>query len=334
MAATDFKDYYSILGIKKSASAEEVKKAFRKLAVKYHPDRNPDNKIAEEKFKEISEAYEVLGDKDKRKKYDQFGRYWQQAGTASAGGWPGGARASTNANVNFNNFNFSDYGSFDEFINDLLGRPFGGRDNTRTSSTSSRYSTSGFDNFSRQTSSKSKDYDVEKNISLTYSQAYHGVETKLNLGTETINVKIPAGAKIGTKIRLKGKGNYNSLNKRKGDLYLKVQLTPHKFFQWEDDKLICEVPITPYEAVLGAKINVPTPQGDVMMKIPAGIRHGQSLRLKGKGWSSPKGSHGDLFVKIAIATPKNVSAEEKKLYENIKQISKENPRSHLNNVRL
>ena len=323
--ATDFKDYYSVLGINKSASPEEIKKAFRKLAVKYHPDRNPDNKAAEERFKEISEAYEVLSDKDKRKKYDQFGRYWQQGGKASQSPWGNKRTQNVNTNVNMGEVNFSDYGNFDEFISDLLNRPFG----KKTSGTSG-----GFENFSRQSSIKNKDYDIEKKINLTYAQGYRGVDTKLNLGTETINVKIPAGAKNGTKIRLKSKGKVNPVSKQRGDLYLKVQLTPHEFFKWEEDKLICEIPINPYEAVLGSEINVPTPEGNVSMKIPGGIRHGQSLRLKGKGWSSPKGQYGDLFVKIAIATPKNISNEEKLYYEKIKQLSKENPRSDLNKIKL
>ncbi len=334
--ATDFKDYYSVLGVQKSASPDEIKKAFRKLAVKYHPDRNPDNKVAEEKFKEISEAYEVLGDKDKRQKYDQFGKYWQQADKAGNNPWAGAGagqqRTGFNTNVNVNDFNFGEYGSFDEFIGDLLGRPFGGgaRTNTRTTTNNS----TGYNNFNNRQTINNKDYDLEKSINLTYSQAYHGVETKLKLGTETIDTRIPAGARNGTKIRLKGKGNVNPLNQQKGDLYLKVQLTPHQFFQWEDDKLVCEVPITPTEAVLGGEVDIPTPEGNVSMKIPAGIRHGQSLRLKGKGWSSPKGQNGDLFARITIATPKNVTKLEKEYYEKIQQISKENPRSQLNNIKL
>jgi curved DNA-binding protein len=328
--ATDFKDYYSVLGVNKNASPDEIKKAFRKLAVKYHPDRNPNNKVAEEKFKEISEAYEVLSDQENRQKYDQFGRYWQQAGKTGQSPW--GARGVQNVrtNINMNDFSFSDYGSFDEFINDLLGRPFGGKGGTKTQTA---YGT-GVENFARQSSVDNKNYDVEKNINLTYHQAYHGVETKLNLGTETVKVRIPAGAKNGTKIRLKNKGEMNPLTKQRGDLYLKVQLSPHQFFQWEEDKLVCEIPITPYEAVLGAEIEVPTPEGRVSMKIPPGIRHGQSLRLKGKGWSSPQGQFGDLFVKIAIATPKNISSEEKEYYEKIREISKEYPRSNLVNINL
>lgn len=332
MGTNDYKDYYSVLGVNKSATGDEIKKAFRKLAVKYHPDRNPDNKAAEEKFKEISEAYEVLGDTDKRQKYDQFGRYWQSSPSGSRQS-PWGNATPRNPNVGVSNFDFGNYGSFDEFINDLLGRPFG---NTTSRSTSA--GTSGFSGntgFGTQTqSSTAKGGDIEKNITLTYSQAYHGVETQLNLGTENINVKIPSGAKNGTKIRLKGKGKLNSLSKQRGDLYLKVELKPHHFFQFEDDKLVCEVPITPYEAVLGGEINVPTPTGEVKVKIPSGIRHGQSLRLKGKGWSTSKGDFGDLLVKVAIATPNNITAQEKEYYEKIRDINKDNPRSHLGKVQL
>jgi curved DNA-binding protein len=332
MGANDYKDYYSVLGVNKNATGDEIKKAFRKLAVKYHPDRNPNNKAAEEKFKEISEAYEVLGDTDKRQKYDQFGRYWQSAPSGSRQS-PWGDNTSRSSNFGVSNFDFGNYGSFDEFINDLLGRPFG-----NTTSRSSRTSTSGFSGntgFGTQTqSSTAKGGDIEKNITLSYSQAYHGVETQLNLGPENINVKIPSGAKNGTKIRLKGKGQLNPLSKQRGDLYLKVELKPHDFFQFEDDKLVCEVPITPYEAVLGGEIHVPTPTGEVKVKIPSGIRHGQSLRLKGKGWSSSKGDFGDLLVKVAIATPNNITAQEKEYYEKIRDINKDNPRSHLGKVQL
>jgi curved DNA-binding protein len=332
MVANDYKDYYSVLGVSKSATADEIKKAFRKLAVKYHPDRNPDNKSSEEKFKEISEAYEVLGDTDKRKKYDQFGRYWESSSSGSQQS-PWGNTTPKNTNVNVNNFDFGNYGSFDDFINDLLGQSF-----SNTNPRSSRTSTSGFSGetgFGTQTqSSTAKASDIEKNITLSYSQAYHGVETQLNLGSENITVKIPSGAKNGTKIRLRGKGKLNSISKQRGDLYLKVELKPHDFFQFEDDKLVCEVPITPYEAVLGGEINVPTPAGEVKVKIPSGIRHGQSLRLKGKGWSSAKGDFGDLFVKMAIAIPNNVTTQEKEYYEKIRDLSNDNPRSHLGKVQL
>lgn len=324
----DLKNYYSILGVDKNASGEEIKKAFRKLAVKYHPDRNPNNKAAEEKFKEISEAYEVLGDEEKRKKYDQFVYYGntsrQNTPPRNPSSW-GGFRTSSPNDIGFD---FERYGSFDEFINDLLGKPFGGN-----TGKSSPYGD--FGGFNYGTPSNHKGGDVERNISLTYSQAYRGVEMKLNLGSEMVNVKIPAGAKNGSKIRLKGKGQANPITNIKGDLYLKVKLTPHDFFSFdENDNLVCEVPITPYESVLGGEINVPTPEGQVTVRIPPGIRHGQSLRLKGKGWNNHQGSKGDLLLKIAIAPPQNITPEEKQYYEKIKEISKDNPRNKLKNISL
>jgi curved DNA-binding protein len=331
MSATGFKDYYSVLGVQKKSSTDEIKKAFRRLAVKYHPDRNQGDKRAEEKFKEISEAYEVLGDEDKRQKYDQFGQYWQKAG--QTGGYPWGSKDTTTrtTNINFDGFDFSQYASFDDFINELLGRFSGGYTNN-----ASRNTGTGFNDFVNQTSSGNvaTETDSEKNISLSFSQAFHGLQTRLNLGQETINVKIPAGAKNGTKIRLRGKGQLNPLTKKRGDLYLKVELKPHDFFSFEDDKLSCEIPITPDEAVLGAEIQVPTPDSAVTVKIPPGIKQGQSLRLKGKGWSSVQGTRGDLLVKVVIATPRNLSNQEKEYYQKIRAIRTENPRSQLESIKL
>lgn len=335
MTATGFKDYYSVLGVNKKASPEEIKKAFRKLAVKYHPDRNPDNKQAEEKFKEISEAYEVLGDADKRKKYDQYGQYWEKMGQTGASPWGNGGATgrATNVNVNFDGFDFSQYASFDDFINELLGRFSGGY----SSSNNRQRSNTGFRDVGyNQTTTNTNNVvnDSEKIINLTFSQAFHGVQTRLNLGQEIVDVKIPAGAKQGSKIRLRGKGQFNPLTQQRGDLYLKVELNPHEFFSFDEDKLICEILITPDEAVLGAQIQVPTPDGEVTVKIPAGIKQGQSLRLKGKGWSSAKGIRGDLFVKVIIATPQNLSNQEKEYYQKISEIRSYNPRSSLNNVKL
>ncbi|NES84138.1 MAG: DnaJ domain-containing protein [Moorea sp. SIO2B7] len=279
MSATDFKDYYGILGVSKTTSAEEIKKKFRKLALKYHPDRNPGDKKAEARFKEISEAYEVLSDPEKRKKYDQFGQYWKQAGQ---GGWsPNGA------NVDFGGFDFSQYGNFDEFINELLGRfssPGGGTHRsysygnstggTRPSATDFGGFSGGFDSFGKQTASA----DQQATIRLSFSEAFRGARKRLNLGNEMIDVRIPPGAKPGSRVRVKGKGKLDSYTRRRGDLYLNVELQPHSFFEFEGDNLVCEVPIAPDEAVLGASIEVPTPDGLVTMRVPSGIRSGQSLR--------------------------------------------------------
>jgi len=317
MASTDFKDYYEILGINKGASEAEIKKQFRKLALKYHPDKNPGDKVAEEKFKTISEAYEVLSDPEKRKKYDQFGQYWQQAAQPTGGGYGPG--------VDMGGFDFSQYGNFDEFINELLGRfstPGGG---ARTS-TSYSYSPGGagfsdFDGFGTQAPAG----DREATLQLTFAEAFHGVEKRLNLGNEVVKVRIPAGAKNGSRVRVKGKGQVNPYGQR-GDLYLNMQLNSHPFFQFEGDNLVCEVPIAPDEAVLGANIGVPTPDGMVQMKVPAGVKSGQSLRLRGKGWPLPKDGRGDQLVRLVIAAPKQLSELERECYQKLQANRSENPR--------
>lgn len=329
MATTDFKDYYAVLGVDKTASAEEIKKVFRKLARKYHPDLNPGDSSAEARFKEINEAYEVLSDADKRKKYDQFGRYWKQAGQAGAG-WPGGAGA-----PDFGGFDFSNYGSFDEFINELLGRfstpgagtPGGGNAYRRAGRT-------GFGNSTGFGGAQSRGADQEAPITLTFSEAFRGVQKRLNLGNETVTVRIPPGAKAGTKVRLKGKGGLDPYGGTRGDLYLVVKLSDHPFFAFEEDQLVCDLPITPDEAVLGGQIDVPTPDGAVTMKIPAGIRSGQSLRLRGKGWSTPKGDRGDQIVRIQITPPKALSEAERELYQQIQAQRQFNPRQSLANLQL
>ncbi|HEY9728527.1 MAG TPA: DnaJ C-terminal domain-containing protein [Chroococcales cyanobacterium] len=337
MAATDFKDYYSILGVSKTASADEIKKTYRRLARKYHPDLNPGDKQAEARFKEVSEAYEVLSDPDKRKKYDQFGQYWKQAGQT----WPG---AGGGAGVDVGGFDFSQYGSFDEFINELLGRFSTGAAGGPRRSYSYRTSTggTGFSDFggfgdvsgfdSSTTSSAST--DREATLTLTWSEAFHGVQKRLNLGNEVIDVRIPPGAKAGSRIRVRGKGQPNPYNQQRGDLYLTVELKPHSFFQFDGDNLMCEVAVAPDEAVLGASIEVPTPDGAVKVNVPAGIRSGQSLRLRGKGWPRPKGGRSDQLVRIVIATPKELTQTEREYYEKIRNIRSFNPRSHLSQVKL
>ncbi len=343
MAATDFKDYYTILGVSKTASTDEIKQAFRRLARKYHPDVNPGNKQAEARFKEVSEAYEVLSDPDKRRKYDQFGQYWKQADQ----GWSTAGRSS-GANAGFEDFEFGKYNNFDEFINDLLGRfgstgagTSGGTRQSYSYSTSSRRPSgfSGFDGFGDSTTgfentTPGTTPDQEAAIALTLAEAFQGVQKRINLGTETLEVRIPPGAKPGTRVRVRGKGMVNPLTGQRGDLYLKVEIQPHSFFKFDGDNLACEVPITPDEAVLGTQIDIPTPDGMVKLNVPAGIRSGQSLRLRGKGWSQPGGGRTDLLVKIAIVAPKELTSVEREYYEKIRNSRSFNPRTHLQQVRL
>lgn len=323
MAATDFKDYYQILGVTKTASDADIRQAFRRLARQYHPDLNPGDKAAEAKFKEINEAHEVLSDKEKRQKYDQFGRYWQQAGTSGAG--PG-------VNVDFGNmdFDFGRYNNFDEFINELLGR-FGGYgapgDGTRQTYTyTSSYPGAGM--------GSPVGADSEADIQLTFSEALKGCEKRLQVGTETITVRIPAGAKPGSKVRVKGKGQPGAFGGVRGDLYLRIKVTPHSFFKFDGDTLTCELPIAIDEAVLGTQVDLLTPAGSVKLNIPAGVKSGQSLRLQGKGWPGVKGGLGDLFVKIQVVIPKDITPTERDLYQQLAKLRQTNPRAGLENLSL
>lgn len=335
MAATDFRDYYATLGVSKSASVEDIKRAYRKLARQYHPDMNPGDATAEARFKEVNEAYEVLSDPDKRKKYDQFGQYWKQAGNWSPGG-AGGA--------DFGGFDFSQYGSFDEFINELLGRfgtqpggsPYGYR--TRRSGAPgyggfNDFAT-GFDPNAGSGYAGTANLDLESPFKLTFSEAFRGTQKRLSLGAETVDVRIPAGAKPGTRLRIRGKGQVSPYGQQRGDLYLKIELQPHPFFQFDGDNLLCELPVSPDEAVLGGAIEVPTPDGAVSMNIPAGIRSGQTLRLRGKGWLNPKGNRGDQLVKVVIIPPKELSLVERELYEKLRSSRTFDPRSHLQSMSL
>ncbi len=197
---------------------------------------------------------------------------------------------------------------------------------------------SGFDGFGSssgfQDTTAGAAQDREATIALSFAEAFKGVQKRLSLGNETIEVRIPPGAKPGSRIRVRGKGTVNPSTQQRGDLYLKVEVRPHSFFQFEGDNLVCEVPIAPDEAVLGGPIEVPTPDGTVKMNIPAGIRSGQSLRLRGKGWPQPKGGRGDQLVRIAIVPPKELSPTEREYYEKIRASRSFNPRSHLQQVKL
>jgi curved DNA-binding protein len=325
--ATDFKDYYATLGVSKTATPEEIKRAYRKLARKYHPDLNPDNQDAEVKFKDLNEANEVLSDPEKRQKYDRFGQYWNQAGQSSAASPRPESRTATE---DFDRYgDFDQYADFDSFINDLLGG-LGNRGRSRGRTYSQTEPGGSWEGFRTQAPAP----DTEAAIALTFPEAFHGVQKRLQLGDETINVRIPAGAKSGSRIRIKGKGRPSPFSQQRGDLYLTIELLPHPFFRFEGDGLVCDLPIRPDEAVLGAEISVPTPDGSVTVRVPKGTRSGQSLRLRGKGWVMPKGRRGDLFAKLQIVAPKDLSPIEQEYYEKIQSTTSFNPRVSLEEIKL
>ncbi|MEO1692227.1 MAG: DnaJ C-terminal domain-containing protein [Cyanobacteria bacterium J06631_6] len=329
MSSTEFKNYYAILGVEKTANASEIKKKFRQLALKYHPDRNQGNKAAETKFKEISEAYDVLSDEDKRAKYDRYGQYWEQSEAAYTASKS--RDNSSTAKVDFNSTDFSQYGNFDEFINELLGRF--SSPNSTTSNTSSQAST-GSNYQNAKTTRTSTATSDNTSISLTYAEAFRGTTKQLSIGLESVEVRIPAGAKPGSRIRLAGKGKSLGYGSSRSDLYLNVALKPHLFFDFEGDNLVCEVPVTPDEAVLGTSVSIPTPDGRVSMKIPAGINSGQVLRLRGKGWSSPQGNRTDQLVRIVVETPQKIDAQTKDYYKKIRDLRRDNPRQNLEGITL
>jgi curved DNA-binding protein len=343
MAATNFRDYYALLGVNKNASADDIKKAYRLLARKYHPDLNPGDKTAEAKFKDITEANEILSDVDKRSQYDKFGQYWKQSEQPARTSTRSNSsrNSTTNTPGDFNSVDFGQYNNFDDFVNELLGRfnnPSGASTPnpkaTGTKTTASKNATDAATANNSTNSGSNVGGDREATIGLSLTEAFKGVQKSFNLGTETIKVRIPGGAKAGSRIRVRGKGNVSTFDKQRGDLYLTIELQPHPFFRLDGEQLTCEVPVTPDEAVLGAQIEIPTPDGMVTVNVPAGVRSGQSLRLRGKGWANPRGERGDQLAKIIIDTPKTITDHERELYENIRTARTYNPRNHFGQIIL
>jgi curved DNA-binding protein len=317
-----YKDYYESLGVPRSATADEIKKSFRKLARQHHPDVAKDKKKSEEKFKEINEAYEVLSDADKRKKYDELGANWKSGAEfrppPGHGGFPGGQpfRGGRPAG-NGVEFEFDGTG-FSDFFEQLFG---GAR---RGAGGFGRGGSMGGQQFAERGS------DIEGDIMVTLEEAAHGsvreVSVRHNVGgaikTETHQVKIPPGVTEGQRLRLAGRGEHGSGGGAAGDLYLRVRLAKHPDFDVEDHNLIYEVELAPWEAALGAEISVPTLGSRVKIKVAPGTQSGQKLRVRGRGLPPS----GDLIVVTKIVVPAIISDAEKKLWELIKRESKFNPR--------
>lgn len=345
----EYKDYYKVLGVNKSASQDEIKKAYRKLARKFHPDANPGNKQAEEKFKEIGEAYEVLKDPEKRSKYDQLGANWKQfsrAGQQQWQGWrPGPGQQTYTYDFSGAEFDFGDMGSgFSDFFEMFFGS---GSDERFTSFFGSRGAgpgtgtQSGTRNKSQQqkrsfwrTGANQKGQDFQYDLNITLREAYFGTQRRISFQKDgnirTIDVKVPIGVRDGGKIRVKGEGGPGPQGGANGDLYLLVHITPHHFFNIKGSDLYCELPVTLDEAIFGASVDVPTFDGKISMKVPPKTQSGKTLRLKGKGMPGVKSKgSGDLYAKIKIVIPSDLSAEQEKHLKAFAKVYKEDPRQKI-----
>jgi curved DNA-binding protein len=304
-----YKDYYKILGLARGASDEEIKKAYRKLARKYHPDvsKEPD---AKERFQEVSEAYETLKDKEKRAAYDNLGRFnpgedfrpsqdWYQRFRERGAG--GGATA-----------DFEDLGDID--LSDLFeSLGLGGK----------RRQGGGF----RRANIPIPGEDYAVTVRLGLDEAFRGTEREFRIGSNQVRARIPRGATDGQSLRLRGKGGPGANGGPPGDLMLHIALEPHPLFRVSGHDLDLEVPLAPWEAALGAQVEIPTLEGRVAMKVPAGSQTGQKLRLAGKGLPKPGGGAGDLYAVLSVAVPASLTEKEKQLYEALRSASRFDPRS-------
>ena len=299
----EYKDYYKTLGLDKNASQDEIKKKYRKLAKEYHPDLNPDNEKAQEKFKEVSEAYEVLGDKDKKQKYDSFGSNYNFQGghnfDPSQYGFTNTSSGGPNDFSDFFNSFFGSNGGGGFNINDLFG---GGS--------------------SRTTRRPRNKYDTE--LSLTLEEAYHGGEKQVSLNvagqTKTLSIKIPKGIFPGKKLKVKGE-KWGI----EGDILFKIKIDD-KDCEMEGLNLIKKLDILPWEAALGTKVVIKTLDGNIKISIPQGITGGKKIRLSNKGFKDMNGNTGDMLIEVNIINPPELSKEEIKLYERLKKASTYNPR--------
>jgi curved DNA-binding protein len=342
--AVEFKDYYKTLGVSRTASEDEIRKAFRKLARQYHPDVAKDKAQAESKFKEINEAYEVLSDKEKRKKYDTLGADWKGGFTPPPGGGGGyrtytrGAGGATMEDFEFGGTGFSDF--FEQLFG---GRSRGGGFGRRGSSI-------------YEQDIPERGQDLEADIMVTLNEAMHGAVRPISMRrngrcdrcggtgqmqnrvcptcggtgqvtrTEKYQVKIPAGVREGQKLRIAGQGEAGVGGAPSGDLYLRVKFAANPDFRVEGGDIYYDLDLAPWEAVLGTNAEIPTLQTPVNIKIPAGTQNGQRLRVKGRGLPSRNGEAGDLFVVARIAMPKETSAKEKELWQKLAEESDFHPR--------
>ena len=292
----EVRNYYEMLGVNKNASSSEIKKAYRTLAIKYHPDRNLGNKAAEEKFKDINEAYEVLSDQTRRVQYDQ----------------------------SISRKNFIDKTGFGNFGRNNTANNRGGTAQRSRNRVDSRDYRPGTTKRTRVVNSRPTRRDIEAKLTLGLNEAYRGGKRKIRLEDgRSLEVEMPSGMVNEQRIRLKGQGIEG------GDLYLKITVARHPFFEIQGENIYCQVPVTPTEAILGSAIEVPTIDGLVKVSVPNGVRSGQRLRLANKGYFRKSGDRGDQLVEIQIVAPKEITTEEQELYKKLREIEQFNPRKNM-----
>ena len=309
--SVQYKDYYATLGVSKSASQDEVRKAFRQLARKHHPDVAKDKKTAESKFKEINEAYEVLGDAEKRKRYDELGADWERGGAQQPP--PGWGRAGRQGGMGgmgsmpggFEGTGFSDF--FEQFFSGGAARgganPFGGMGGAGAE--------------------PARGGDIEADLLVTIEEALHGGKKKISFRrdarahTETYEVAIPKGVREGQKIRLAGQGHAGHRRGGAGDLYLVVRFERHPDYRIEGADLYYDLVVPVWMAVLGGETHIPTPDGSVLLKVPAGTQPGRKFRLKGRGMPVSATARGDFYAELAVTLPTELTPAERKLWEQL-----------------
>ncbi len=306
----EYKDYYKTLGVDRKSTQDDIAKAYKKLAKRYHPDLNPGDKSAEEKFKDVTEAYEVLKDEEKRKLYDQLGSNWQDGrqfqGGSGAGGYNFTFKGRPFQGQHFDGSGFSDF--FETLFGNMgnaQGAPGGGF---------------GADPFSSFSSRMRRGRDMEAEIFVSLADAVKGAEQTVSLegrdGPRTLKVTVPAGVREGAKLRLAGQGYPGTGGAGNGDLYLRIRFADQPLYAVEGDNLIHDVQIKPWEAVLGTRIRVPTLEGEVEIAVPEGTSSGRKLRLRGKGLG-PVSGRGDLFVRIGIAATRPATDRERELWRQL-----------------
>jgi curved DNA-binding protein len=313
----EYKDYYKILGVDKNASEKDVKRAFRRLARQYHPDVNPDDPKAEERFKEVNEAYEVLSDSSKRSKYDQLGADWQHWERMGGGqgdfdwsrwttGQPGGRVHVRYGSPDDLGDLFGGSSSFSDFFSQIFGGMGGGRGG------------GGFDYQMRS----QRGQDFEQPVEVTLREAYLGTKRVLQKDGQRLEVKIPAGAKTGTRVRMSGHGGGGAGGGPSGDLYLKVTVLSDPQYERKGDDLHTTLPVDLYTLVLGGEVRVPTMTGEVVLTIPPETQNGRAFRLRGKGMPQLRqpDRHGDLYARVEVRLPTELTRQQRELFQKLRQL--------------